>query len=125
MSIGLAGSLSLCFLFCEASSNRKKFRLIVPLDAEVFEQANADELGRLIYEIRGQRVMLDSDLAAIYGVETKALNRAVKRNHDRFPKDFVFQLTRRESEVLGYQFGTLKAGRGQQRKYLPHVFTET
>src|SRR5256885_15652646 len=56
-----------------------------------------DQLGQLIYEIRGQRVMLDSDLAAIYGVETKALNRAVKRNHDRFPKDFVFQLTSRES----------------------------
>ncbi|PYL15955.1 MAG: DNA-binding protein, partial [Verrucomicrobia bacterium] len=54
-----------------------------------------DQLGQLIYEIRGQRVILDSDLAAIYGVETKALNRAVKRNHDRFPKDFVFQLTSR------------------------------
>ena len=78
-----------------------------------------DQLGQLIYEIRGQRVILDSDLAAIYGVETKALNRAVKRNHDRFPKDFVFQLTSRESEVLRYQFGTLKTGRGQHRKYLP------
>jgi len=69
---------------------------------------SVDELGRLIYEIRGQRVMLDSDLAAIYGVATKVLNRAVKRNPDRFPKDFVFQLTRGESEVLRYQFGTLK-----------------
>jgi phage regulator Rha-like protein len=85
---------------------------------------SVDELGRLIYEIRGQRVMLDSDLAAIYGVETKALNRAVKRNPARFPKDFVFQLTRRESEVLRYQFGTLKTGRGRHRKYLPYVFTE-
>src|ERR1700736_3687700 len=83
-----------------------------------------DRLGQLIYEIRGQRVMLDSDLAAIYGVETKALNRAVKRNRDRFPKDFVFQLNSRESEVLRYQFGTLKTGRGQHRKYLPYVFTE-
>jgi ORF6N domain len=85
---------------------------------------SADQLGQLIYEIRGQRVMLDSDLAAIYGVEAKALNRAVKRNPDRFPRDFVFQLTSRESEVLRYQFGTLKTGRGQHRKYLPYVFTE-
>lgn len=99
-----------------------------------------DQLGRLIYEIRGQRVMLDSDLATIYGVETKALNRAVKRNRDRFPKDFVFQLSSREWEdlryqigtssagaksgVLRYQFGTLKPGRGAHRKYLPYVFTE-
>ncbi len=95
----------------------------------------SDELGRLIYEIRGQRVMLDSDLAAIYGVETKALNRAVKRNADRFPKDFMFQISSREwqnlknqigasssrpkSEVLRYQFGTIKTGRGLHRKYLP------
>ena len=83
-----------------------------------------DQLGRLIYEIRGERVMLDSDLASIYGVETKALNRAVKRNRDRFPKDFVFQLTRQESEALRYQIGTLKTGRGQHRKYLSYVFTE-
>jgi phage regulator Rha-like protein len=83
-----------------------------------------NELGRLICEIRGQRVMLDSDLASIYGVETKALNRAVKRNRDRFPKDFVFQLTGRESELLRRQFGTLKTGRGAHRKYLPWVFTE-
>ena len=123
MSIGLAGSLSLCFLFCEASSNRKKFRLIVPLDAEVFEQANADQLGRLIYEIRGERVMLDSDLASIYGVETKALNRAVKRNRDRFPKDFLFQLTEDEWKNLRYQIGTSSLGHGGRRNR-PYVFTE-
>ena len=68
--------------------------------------------------------MLDFDLARVYGVETKSLNRAVKRNIDRFPKDFVFQLTRREFEVLRCQIGTLKTGRGQHRKYLPFVFTE-
>jgi hypothetical protein len=78
-----------------------------------------DQLGRLIYEIRGERVMLDSDLASIYGIETKALNRAVKRNADRFPKDFVFQVTHREFEALGYQIGTLNTGRGRHRKYLP------
>jgi phage regulator Rha-like protein len=82
------------------------------------------ELGALIYEVRGHKVMLDFDLASVYGVETKSLNRAVKRNVDRFPKDFVFQLTRGEFEALRYQIGTLKTGRGQHRKYLPFVFTE-
>jgi len=82
------------------------------------------ELGALIYEIRGHKVMLDFDLARVYGVETKSLNRAVKRNVDRFPKDFVFQLARAEFEALRYRIGTLKTGRGQHRKYLPFVFTE-
>jgi hypothetical protein len=71
-----------------------------------------DQLGRLIYEIRGERVMLDSDLALIYGVETKALNRAVKRNRDRFPKDFVFQLSEDEWKNLRYQIGTSSSGHG-------------
>ena len=75
-------------------------------------------------QIRGQKVILDSDLAALYGVETKSLNRAMKRNPDRFPEDFVFQLTRQEFEGLRYQSGILKPGRGQHRKYLPFVFTE-
>jgi phage regulator Rha-like protein len=82
------------------------------------------KLDELIREIRGQKVMLDFDLARVYGVETKSLNRAVKRNADRFPKDFVFQVTPREFEALRYQTGTLKTGRGQHRKYLPYVFTE-
>jgi len=69
------------------------------------------QLGRLIYEIRGERVMLDSDLASIYGVETKSLNRAVKRNADRFPKDFMFQISADEWQNLKYQIGTLKTGR--------------
>ena len=83
-----------------------------------------DQLSRLIYEIRGQRVMLDSDLATIYGVPTGALNRAIKRNRERFPKDFAFQLTRSEFEALRCQIGILKIGRGGHRKYLPYVFTE-
>ena len=99
-----------------------------------------EQLGRLIYEVRDERVMLDSDLASIYGVETKALNRAVKRNRDRFPQDFAFQLSEdewqnlryqigtsssgREDQSLRYQIGTLKTRRGQHRKYLPWVFTE-
>src|SRR5260370_40132634 len=88
-------------------------------------ELSIDQLGQLIYEIRGQRVMFDSDLASIYGVETKALNRAVKRNLVRFTKDCVFQLTRRESEVLRYQFGTLKTGRGQHLKYLSYASPST
>jgi ORF6N domain. len=82
-----------------------------------------DQLGRLIYEIRGERVMLDSDLASIYGVETKALHRAVKRNRDRFPKDFVFQLSEGEWRNLRYQIGTSSLGHGGRRSR-PYVFTE-
>ena len=67
---------------------------------------------------------MDFDLARVYGVETKSLNRAVKRNANRFPRDFMFQVTRREFDALRYQIGTLKTGRGQHRKYLPYVFTE-
>jgi phage regulator Rha-like protein len=68
--------------------------------------------------------MLDADLAELYGVETKALNRAVKRNIGRFPGDFMFQLTTEEAERLRYQIGTLKTGRGRHRKYRPYAFTE-
>jgi phage regulator Rha-like protein len=78
----------------------------------------------LLCVVRGERVILDTDLARLYGVESKALNRAVKRNADRFPIDFVFQLTRDESASLRFQFGTLKTGRGHHRKYLPYAFTE-
>lgn len=76
----------------------------------------------MIYEIRGYRVMLDSDLAALYEVETKVLNQAVKRNINRFPSDFMFQLTREEFETLRSQFVTSPKGGGRQ--YLPYAFTE-
>jgi len=82
-----------------------------------------DEVENKIYFIRGERVMLDSDLAAVYGVETKVLNRAVKRNLSRFPADFVFQLDEKEAVSLRRQIGTSNAGRGG-RRYLPYVFTE-
>ena len=75
--------------------------------------------------LRGRRVMLDADLARIYGVETKALNQAVKRNAAKFPADFIFQLTMAEADTvdrLRSQIVTLK--RGQHRKYLPYAFTE-
>lgn len=78
----------------------------------------------LVREIRNARVMLDSDLARIYGVTTGALNRAVKRNRERFPADFMFQLTADEADSLRCQTGTLKVGRGQHRKFRPHAFTE-
>lgn len=75
-----------------------------------------------IHEIRGQRVMLDRDLAEMYGVETRALNQAVKRNIDRFPEDFMFQLTK--EECLRSQIVTLKTEQGKHLKYMPYVFTE-
>src|SRR5256886_17652109 len=103
------------------------------------KKLTTDQLGQLIYEIRHERVMLDSDLASIYGVETKALNRAVKRNRDRFPQDFAFQLSAdewqnlryqigtsssgREDQRFRYQIGTLKARRGQHRQNLRGWFT--
>ena len=81
-----------------------------------------EEIGNAILLIRSQKVMLDRDLARLYGVETKALKRAVQRNIDRFPADFMFQLTPEENDSLRFQFGTLK--RGQHSKYLPLVFTQ-
>jgi len=76
-----------------------------------------------IYEIRSHKVMLDSDLAALYGVETKVLNQSIRRNPERFPEDFMFKLTESEWESLRSQFVTSKIGRGG-RTYLPNVFTE-
>ena len=76
-----------------------------------------------IYLIRGQKVLLDEDLAALYGVETKRLNEQVRRNISRFP-DFLFQFNADEYAALRSQFATLKTGRGGHRKYLPCVFTE-
>ena len=91
-----------------------------------------------IYEIRGERVMLDRDLAALYETKTKFLNLAVKRNIKRFPKDFMFQLSKEEFEDLRFhietidkddnplrlQNETLKKGRGQHTKYMLYAFTE-
>ena len=77
-----------------------------------------------ILVLRGQRVILDRELAAIYGVTTKRLNEQIKRNAERFPEDFMFQLTREEAELSRSQFATLNSGRGRNIKYLPHAFTE-
>lgn len=81
------------------------------------------EVAPLIHLIRGKRVILDSSLAELYGVPTKQLNRAVKRNEDRFPEDFMFQLTDEELTALRCQTGTSKEGRGG-RRYFPYAFTE-
>jgi phage regulator Rha-like protein len=78
---------------------------------------------RRIYLIRGQKVMLDSDLAELYQVLTKNLNLAVRRNANRFPPDFMFQLTREEAESLRLQIATSNEGRGG-RRYPPYAFTE-
>ena len=80
-------------------------------------------LDGVIRTIRDERVILDADLAKIYGVETKALNRAIKRNADKFPSDFLFQLTSREQDSLRCQFGTSNLRRGG-RRYLPFAFSE-
>lgn len=79
---------------------------------------------RRIYLIRGQKVILDSDLAELYQVETRALVQGVKRNLDRFPEDFMFQLTPGEVNSLRSQIVILETGRGRHSKYVPYAFTE-
>lgn len=86
-----------------------------------------EKLENLIYEVRGQQVMLDSDVARLYGYETKAVNQTVKRNIERFPERYCFQLTEEELDSLRSQFVTLDktvSKRGSNIKYLPYVFTE-
>ncbi|TLY88127.1 MAG: ORF6N domain-containing protein [Gammaproteobacteria bacterium] len=83
-----------------------------------------EDVSRAIVVFRGCKVLLDAELAALYGVTTKRLNEQVLRNRERFPTDFMFQLTAQEAATLRSQFATLKSGRGQHRKYLPYAFTE-
>jgi hypothetical protein len=82
-----------------------------------------DEIQNMVHVVRGQRVMLDSDLAQLYGVTTSALNQAVQRNAERFPEDFAYQLTQQEFTALISQIVISKVGRGGHRK-LPWAFTE-
>lgn len=86
--------------------------------------ARSADIARAILLLRGQRVILDAELAALYAVTTKRLNEQIRRNRKRFPDDFIFQLTAEEAGALRSQFATLKTGRGQHRKYLPYAFTE-
>ena len=93
----------------------------------VKDDISDEEIKNLIYTIRGKQVMLDSDVAMLYHYTTKNINKAVKRNIDRFPEDFCFQLTENEFQNLRFQLGTLnrKVNNGETtRKYLPYVFTE-
>ncbi len=83
----------------------------------------AERIQRAIFLIRGEKVMLDSELAALYGVATGNLNKAVKRNLDRFPPDFMFQLTPEEAENLRFQIGISSSDFGG-RRYRPYAFTE-
>lgn len=86
---------------------------------------HAERITRTIVLLRGQRVILDAELAALYGVTTKRLNEQVKRNAERFPEDFVFRLTAEEEAGLRSQSATSKTGHGRGgRRYLPYVFTE-
>lgn len=82
------------------------------------------EVSTKIFVVRGQRVLLDSDLAELYGVKTLRLNEQVRRNADRFPDDFLLRLTNQEVASLRSHFAILKTGRGQHRKYPPLAFTE-
>lgn len=96
--------------------NKSETSLILPVTPEFVE--------RRICVIRGQKIMLDKDLAELYQVLTKNLNKAVKRNKERFPADFMFQLTKEETRSLRFQIGTTKSeGRGGSRT-LPYAFTE-
>jgi hypothetical protein len=83
-----------------------------------------EEVAGSILIVRGRRVILDRELAAIYGVETRVLNQAVRRNLERFPRDFMFQISREEAERSRSQIVILKSGRGRNMKYLPYAFTE-
>jgi len=89
-------------------------RLIIPVE----------RIASRIYVIRGLKVMLDTDLAALYAVPTKVFNQAIRRNAARFPKDFMFQLSQTEAASLRSQIVTLEKGRGRYPKYAPLAFTE-
>ena len=103
-------------------SEKTKELVVQETKTELNMETNEVTIKNLIYVIRGQQVMLDSDLAELYQVETKVFNQAVKRNMERFPKEFCFQLTREEYNSLRSQIVTSKGKGG--RRYLPYVFTE-
>lgn len=91
---------------------------------KIVQTIEVTQVQQLIHVIRGERMILDSDLAMLYGVETKNLKRQVKRNISRFPSDFMVELTREEYNSLRCQNGTIERGRGEHSKYLPYAFTE-
>ena len=115
--------ISLCPLSPEKRPRHEVFICIYSHDTESKPlSSELEKISSVIHTIRGQKVILDVDLAVLYGVTTKALNQAVKRNRERFPEQFVFRLTKSEAEILRSQFVTLEEG-GHFR-YLPYAFTE-
>lgn len=96
----------------------------MPTPATAIEPLSIGDVAQRIVFICGQRVLLDTDLAAFYGEATKRFNQQVSRNRARFPEDFMFQLRDDKFTALRLQSATLKPGRGQHRKYLPYAFTE-
>jgi len=86
------------------------------------KEVSSEVIEQKIFLVRGHKVMLDRDLAELYGVMTKNLNKAVRRNIERFPEDFMLELTKEEHQILRFQFGTLE--QGKYSKYLPLAFTE-
>jgi len=88
------------------------------------QTAVRERIAERIFFIRGQKILLDADLAKLYGVTTFNFNKAVRRNIDRFPEDFMFRLTAEEVSALRFQFGMSKPGARGGRRYLPYVFTE-
>ena len=102
-----------------------ELKLITENELTIFEPIDKNKVKTQIYEIRGMRVMLDKDIATYFGVDTGAMNRAMKRNIKRFPQEFCFQITRDEyHEILRCQTGILELEQGKYSKYLPYVYTE-
>ena len=97
---------------------------IEPQSDTLLSRLREENIHQRILTIRRHRVMLDEDLAELYGIPTKVFNQAVQRNAERFPDDFMFQLSREEADSLRSQIVTLKTERGKHRKYLPFAFTE-
>jgi hypothetical protein len=108
-------------LIFQIGISKREERLIMAVNITKRTVA-VDAVAKKILVVRGLKVMLDSDLAGLYGVRTKELNKAVQRNKGRFPKDFMFRLIEKELNLLRFQIGTSK-GRGG-RRYLPYVFTQ-
>ena len=103
----------------------KQLEIINKNEVTILEQIDREKVKSQIYEIRGLRVMLDSDIAAYFGVTTGNLNKAMKRNIKRFPPKFCFMLTKEEyREILRFQTGILELEQGKYSKYLPYVYTE-
>lgn len=122
------GRLSCAFYTKNLEETRKVCTFALNIRKEEMESAeiitSTDFIKSKIFEVRGRRVMIDSDLASMYGVETKNLKRAVRNNIERFPDDFMFELTKQEYDSLRCNFFTIKNGRGQHSKYLPYAFTQ-